>query len=85
VVTAAELLGHELHELAERHLTTPCQGRHGDRWTSDHADDREWAAHCCRLCPVLASCRQAADEQGEKHHVWAGVDRTPPTRARTSA
>jgi len=81
-MTAAEALGHALLELAERHLTTPCQGRHRDRWTSDDATQREWATHCCGRCAILASCRLAADEQGEKHHVWAGVDRTPPHPAR---
>ncbi len=78
-MTAAEALGHALLELAERHQAAPCQGRHGDRWTSDDATQREWAAHSCRFCPVLASCRLAADDAQEKHHVWAGTDRTAVT------
>jgi len=81
-MTASEVLGRALLELAERHLTTPCQGRHRDRWTSDDVTQREWAAHSCRLCPVLASCRLAADDAQEKHHVWAGTDRTPPQPSR---
>lgn len=84
-MTAVELLAVELLQLADRQAATPCQGPHGDRWTSDHADDREWAAHCCRLCPVVAACRLVADETGEKHHVWGGVDRTPPPAKRKSA
>ncbi len=78
-MTAAEVLGHALLELAERHLTTPCQGRHRDRWTSDDATQREWAAHSCRLCPILAVCCLAADEQGERFGTWAGTDRTVVT------
>jgi len=74
VVTAVEALASELFRLTEQDVRTPCQG--ADEWTSDHAEDRAYAVALCRLCPVLASCRQAADEQGEKHHVWAGVDRT---------
>jgi len=42
VVTAVEVLAVELHELADRHLTTPCHG--ADEWTSDAADDRAYAA-----------------------------------------
>jgi len=83
-VTAVEVLAVELLQLADRHLTTPCQGRHRDRWTSDHAGDREWAVHHCRPCPILAACRAAADERDERHHVW-GTDRTPPPTQRKSA
>lgn len=79
---AAEVLGHALLELAEQGRATPCQGRRRDRWTSDDAADREWAAHCCELCPVLAACRHVADERDERHHVWGGTDRTAPTRPR---
>ncbi len=41
-MTAVEVLAVELHELADRHLTTPCHG--ADEWTSDAADDRAYAA-----------------------------------------
>jgi len=84
-MTAVDALALELLELADRRLTTPCQGLHRDRWTSDLAGDREWAVHHCRPCPVLAACRAAAAERDERHHVW-GVDRTPapPARKRTT-
>jgi hypothetical protein len=77
-VTAAEALTRALVELVDRGERTPCQGRRRDRWTSDCADDRAWAASVCRslACPLLTQCRAAADEGKEKFGVWAGVDRT---------
>lgn len=80
LMTAAEALGHALLDLADRHELTPCQGRRRDRWTSDDATDREWAAAVCvgLDCVVLTECGNAAAEQGERFGVWAGVDRTPP-------
>ncbi len=88
VVTAAEVLGRALADLADRGHATPCQGRRRDRWTSADATDREWAAAVCvgLDCAVLVECGAAADEHDEKHHVWAGVDRTPPlpTKKRTT-
>ncbi len=81
MTAAAEVLGRALLELAERHLTTPCQGRHRDRWTSDDATQRAWAAAVCvgLSCQLLEECGLAADEQGERFGVWAGVDRTVVT------
>ncbi len=73
-MTAVEVLASELFRLTEQGVRTPCQG--ADEWTSDHAEDRAQAATWCAGCLVLAECGAAADEQGEKHHVWAGVDRT---------
>lgn len=43
-MTAAEALSLVLLELAEQGRATPCQGRRRDRWTSDDAAEREWAA-----------------------------------------
>jgi len=77
-VTAAEGLSLALLELVEQGRATPCQGRHRDRWTSDDAAEREWAASVCvgLGCEVLDECRAAAAENGEKHYVWGGVDHT---------
>jgi len=87
VVTAAEELTLALVDLTDHGHTTPCQGRRRDRWTSDDAAEREWAAAVCvgLGCPVLVQCGASADEHDEKHHVWAGTDRTltPPAKKRT--
>ncbi len=82
-MTAAEALGRALLEVAQQGRATPCQGRHGDRWTSDAAEERAWAATVCvtLACPVLVECGAAADEHGEQHHVWGGTVRTPPPAA----
>lgn len=84
MMTAAEHLGRALLELAEQGHATPCQGRRRDRWTSDSAEDREWAASVCLTlgCPVLEQCAAAADERDERHHVWGARDRTPPPASR---
>jgi len=79
-MTAAEQLSLALADLADRGQATPCHG--ADEWTSDHADDRAYAAALCRPCPVLALCRQAADELKATRHVWAGTDRTTVTPTR---
>jgi len=83
-VTAAEVLGRALLEIADQGRATPCQGRRRDRWTSDHAEERAWAATVCvgLGCEVLGECRASAAENGEKHHVWGGVDRTTPASER---
>ena len=80
LMTAAEALGHALLEVAEQGRATPCQGRRRDRWTSDDADDRAWAAAVCvgLGCEVLLQCRAAADQQDERFGVWGGRDRTAP-------
>jgi len=83
-MTAAEVLGQALLEVAEQGRATPCQGRRADRWTSDHAEERAWAASVCvgLGCVVFTECGAAADEEDEKHGVWGGVDRTPPPVSR---
>jgi hypothetical protein len=77
-VTAAEALTIALLELADQGRATPCQGRRRDRWTSDDATDRAWAASVCSTlgCAALEQCAAAADEHDERHHVWGGRDRT---------
>jgi len=84
MTAAVEVLGHALLEIAEQGRATPCQGRRRDRWTSDRAEDRAWAATVCvgLNCEVLAECGAAADEQGELFGTWAGRDRTPPHPSR---
>ena len=47
----------------------------------DWADDakvraRSDAAEACTHCPALAACEAYATAAGERHHVWAGVDRS---------
>jgi len=86
-VTAHEVMSIALLDLADQGRATPCQSRRRDRWTSDDATDREWAASVCvtLACEVLLQCRAAADEHDEKHGVWGGVDRTAVTRKAASA
>ena len=78
MTAAAEVLGRALVELADRGHATPCQGRRRDRWTSDDATERAWAAAVCvgLSCQLLEECGLAADEQGERFGVWVGTDRT---------
>jgi hypothetical protein len=83
--TAHERLTLALIALADRDKRTPCQGPHCDRWTSDDPDEREWAAHMCRMCPLLRECGEAADETKERFGVWAGRDRTPKSRTTKKA
>jgi len=77
-VTAHEVLYTALLDLAAQGGATPCQGRRRDRWTSDSADDRAWAASVCVTlnCPVLEECAAAAAESKEKFAVWGGRDHT---------
>jgi len=85
-VTAVEHLSIALLELADQGRATPCQGRRRDRWTSDSADARDWAASVCLTlaCPVLLECHAAADEQDERHGVWGARDRPAPSSRRYS-
>jgi len=83
-VTAQEALSPALLELAEQGRATPCQGQRRDRWTSESAEERAWAAvHCVSLdCAVLEACAAAAAENGEKFAVWGGVDHTVTAQKR---
>ena len=77
-MTAAEALTLALLELADQGRPTPCQGRRRDRWTSESAEERAWAASVCVTldCPVLEVCAAAAVERKESFAVWGGRDRT---------
>lgn len=82
-MTAAEQLTFALADLADRGKRTPCQSsRRRNRWTSDDATDRAWAASVRQSlgCPVLTECGAAADEQHERFGVFGGTDRTPAPR-----
>ncbi len=86
-MTAAEALTLALLELAEQGHATPCQGRRRDRWTSECAEDRAWAA-AVRVglrCEVLEACSAAAVEHDERFGVWGGRDRTAVAHKRGAA
>jgi hypothetical protein len=73
-----------LLSLTDRGQSTPCLRDPGP-FTSDDRHERAEAAVSCSYCPVLTHCRAYADAQAETWHVWAGVDRTPTTRAKGTA
>jgi hypothetical protein len=56
------------------HPDRPCKD--GTKWTSDDKKELGEAARLCRklACPVLQECGQWAVENGEKHHVWGGLN-----------
>jgi hypothetical protein len=54
-------------------------------WTSDHEGERAEAARLCIGCPVLRECRQAADANDERHHVWGAKDYTRRQRTKQAA
>lgn len=64
-------------------VSPPCAGR--TEWISDDQQEREWAAHRCRPCPVIELCGQFAHGQNEQFGVWAGTDRTKHTRKELKA
>ena len=74
-MTAADALTDALLVLEDRGERTPCRTSSAHLWTSDDRHEREAATHRCQTCPLLALCRAAADERGERWHVW-GTDRT---------
>lgn len=77
-MTPRERLSLALLDTLGRGLIVPCRVA-PDRWTSDDAAERRAAAIECQGCPIFDAC----DEAGamERHHVWAGRDRTPtPTK-----
>ncbi len=78
MTSAPEVLASALIELAEQGRATPCQGRRRDRWTSDDAEERAWAAAVCvgLDCSVIEECAAAAAERKEKFGTWGGRDRT---------
>jgi hypothetical protein len=56
------------------HPDRPCAG--GDLWTSNDRAELSAAAKLCRKrqCPVLQECGRWAVDNGEKHHVWGGMN-----------
>lgn len=84
--TAGERLSVALEAAQDRGDRVPCAGR--GEWVSESAQDRAEAVAACRPCPVTSLCAAAADENGEKWRVWAGVDRghrPSPKRATETA
>ncbi len=81
MTTAAERLTRALVAIAEQGRRPRCgePGGH-EMWLSDDATERAQAARWCAGCPVLVECGAAADENDERHGVWAGVDRTRSSR-----
>lgn len=56
------------------HPDRPCKD--GTKWTSDDKKELGEAARLCHklACPVLQECGRWAVENGEKHHVWGGLN-----------
>ncbi|TPG12555.1 hypothetical protein [Pedococcus bigeumensis] len=80
---AAERLTAALADLEDKGIRWPCKGR--PEWTSESAEDREYAAAGCRFCPVFDLCAAMADETKPTACVYAGVDRTPKTRTKKAS
>lgn len=76
-MTPHEVLSVALADLAARDRQTPCQAD-PEPWTSDDYRDRRDAATRCQRCPVIQECGTAGHD--EDYFVWAGVDRSRPTR-----
>ena len=62
-----------LVEACEQHRP-PCRSR--TEWTGENAEDRAAAAEACGHCPHQGPCGAYARAAGERHGVWAAVDRT---------
>lgn len=76
-MTAQERLTSALVHLAADGGRPPCGDFGGHAlWTSDDSADRALAARWCQSCPLIRECHDAAEERGERYHVWGGVDRT---------
>ena len=54
-------------------------------WLSESAEDRARAAEHCGGCAILADCHEAAEANKEAFGVWAGVDRTKPTKRKKTS
>lgn len=76
MVTASEELTRALLAMRARDQRPRCgDGETSGYWTSDDATERVLAASWCAGCPIWDQCQAAADEQGAKWGVWAGIDR----------
>lgn len=78
--TAHERLAGALARVLDSGGRPPCCDGSG-RWVSEETDVRAEATAECADCPLLGPCAAAADESDERHHVWAGRDRTRKQRA----
>lgn len=58
--------------LAEAGRPTPCSGEVSECWTSDVAEQQEYAADRCMECPLAEQCRQYALAARETAGVWGG-------------
>lgn len=68
------------------HPGRPCDG--DPRWTSDDKHEVGEAARLCHVkaCPVLQQCGRWAFDNGERHHVWGGLNfSSKPVRAQVTA
>lgn len=83
MTAAQEKLTLALVRLAAEGCRPPCGDYNGhELWTSDSPEDRALAVERCQGCPLIRECHQAAEERGERWHVWGGFDRTP-SRSKT--
>lgn len=56
-----------------------------ETWFADDLAERDLAIAACAHCPALTECRAYADAAGERHGIWAGVDRGRRTHRRAAA
>lgn len=66
-------------KVTEQGSSTPCT-RDPEPFTSEDYQQRIEAAAACAGCPVLSQCRDYAEANAERWHVWAGTDRTKAAR-----
>jgi len=58
--------------LAGADRPTPCSGEASECWTSDVAEQQEYAVGLCVTCPLAEQCRAYAIAAGETAGVWGG-------------
>jgi len=76
-MTATNELNQALLSLAAAGDLTRCSDpATRELWTAEHAGYRAIAVKCCRGCPVMVLCGQAAAERDERWGVWGGIDRS---------
>lgn len=59
----------------------PCT-QNPDLWFTDAAEDIAAAKAICLTCPLLAECRQLADDLRPEYGVWAGASRDERPRGK---
>ncbi len=74
-----------LNELVDVGGAVPCWDRtHGNPWIGESAEEREYAAHRCVPCPLIAACGAMALEQHVSFGIFGGLDFTQrPGKRRT--